>query len=389
MEDFMEAPEIKDLLEKYKHGTITEEELAILETWYLQWRPEPADISSEELESLKAEVWRSLHLEEAPPRPGRRWKQLAAAAAVFLFLASTLYLLITRQAKGPGGTATPAPQNLAAEFKPGSNRATLPLSNGRQIVLKEAQNGKLAEDASVAINKATDGELVYDRAKQQNGVLPVLNTLSTPRGGQYHLTLSDGTEVWLNAASSITYPVAFNGKERSVTVSGEVYFEVAHREEQPFKVHTGMQEIAVLGTHFNVKAYPDDPDISTTLLAGLVRVANTTTGNSGVLKPGQQARMINAGGPVDIRSVHAEEAISWKNGYFLFDNQDIRSIMKIISRWYDVDIEYKGALGDERFGGTFSRTSYMPEILTNLERIGHVHFQLFPGKVVVTTQLQQ
>ncbi|MDR6568780.1 FecR family protein [Chitinophaga ginsengisegetis] len=384
----MQAPEIKELLEKYKKGAITEEELALLETWYLQRLPEPLDVSAEELGRLKNDVWQSLHLQDATPAHGRRWKLLAAAASLLLLVGSALYFLGIAPGKKPRVTEMPASGSLVDEFKPGGNRATLTLSNGQQIVLKEAQNGKLAEDASVAINKTADGELVYDHPKQLPAVAPVLNILSTPRGGQYHLTLSDGTQVWLNAASSISYPVSFNGKERTVTVNGEAYFEVARRDDLPFKVRTGKQTIIVLGTHFNVKAYADDPDISTTLLTGSVKVTNTTSGAAGVLKPGQQARIINTSGLLDIQSVHAENAISWKNGYFLFDNQDIKSIMKIISRWYDVDIEYSGPPGNERFGGTFSRSSNMQEILTNLERIGHVHFKLFPGKVTVTTQVQ-
>lgn len=381
----MQAPEIKELLEKYKKGIITEEELALLETWYLQRLPEPPDIAAGELETVKNEVWQSLQLGDATPAQGRRWK-LPAAAALLLLLGSALYFLGIAPGKKPRPTEAPVSRGLADEFKPGGNRATLTLSNGQQIVLKETQNGQLAEDASVAINKTADGELVYDHPKQPSAAAPVLNILSTPRGGQYHLTLSDGTQVWLNAASSISYPVAFSGKERSVTVSGEAYFEVAHKDGLPFKVRTGKQEIAVLGTHFNVKAYPDDPDISTTLLTGSVKVTGTASGVTGVLKPGQQARLIS--GLLDIRPVNADDAISWKNGYFLFDNQDIKSIMKIISRWYDVDIEYNGPAGNERFGGTFSRSSNMQEILTNLERIGHVHFKLFPGKVTVTTSIQ-
>jgi ferric-dicitrate binding protein FerR (iron transport regulator) len=384
----MQAPQIKELLEKYRNGVITDEELALLETWYLQWHPEPLDVSAEELETLKNEVWESLHLQEEAPAPRRRWKQLAAAAVVLLCLGTGLYYLSIVPGRQRGVTETPSVAGQVNEFKPGGNRATLTLSSGQQIVLTAAQNGKLAEDASVAISKTADGELVYDRPKQAAEGALVMNTLSSPRGGQYHLTLSDGTKVWLNAASSITYPVAFNRQERSVTVSGEAYFEVARRDGVPFKVHTVKQEIAVLGTHFNVKAYPDDPDISTTLLSGSVKVTNTASGTAGVLKPGQQARTLSSGGQLDIRPVHAEDVISWKNGYFLFDDQDISSIMKIISRWYDVDIEYKGPLSNERFGGTFSRASNMPEILTNLERIGHVHFELFPGKVVVTTQVQ-
>ncbi|SDH35729.1 FecR family protein [Chitinophaga filiformis] len=382
----MQAPEIKELLEKYKKGVITDEELALLETCYLQWRPEPLDVSAEELETLKSEVWQSLHLQDAAPVRRHRLKRLAAAAAVLLLLGISLYYLVVGSGRKPDTTKMLATRNQADEFKPGGNRATLTLSNGQQIILTDAQNGKLAEDASVAINKTGDGELVYGHPQKQAVTAPTLNTLSSPRGGQYHLTLSDGTQVWLNAASSITYPVAFNGKERSVTVNGEAYFEVAQQEGLPFRVHTTKQEITVLGTHFNVKAYPDDPDISTTLLTGSVKVTNTTSGIAGVLKPGQQARTMHSGKQLDILPVHAEDAISWKNGYFLFDDQDITSIMKIISRWYDVDIEYKGPLSNERFGGTFSRASYMPEILTNLERIGHVHFELFPGKVIVTTQ---
>ncbi len=391
----MQVKEIKELLEKYRKGTITPDELVILESWYLQWRPEPLDISRQELESLKVEVWQSMGLDATiaatPTAPVRSrllpyWKQLAAAAAVLLLLASAIYFLGARNVKAP---AAPAPETLADAFKPGGNRATLTLSNGQQIVLKEAQNGKLAEDASVAINKAADGELVYGHSTKGEDEMYVLNTLATPRGGQYHITLSDGTQVWLNAASSITYPVAFKGPERSVTVTGEAYFEVAPRQDKPFKVHTSKQDIVVLGTHFNVKAYSDDPDIRTTLLSGSVKVTNTTSGSASVLKPGQEASMSYTGGQLNISSVNAEEAVLWKNGYFLFDNQDIKSIMRIISRWYDVDIEYKGNLGDERFGGTFSRTSYMPEILGNLERIGHVHFQLSPGKVVVSTQIQE
>ncbi|NLR78433.1 FecR family protein [Chitinophaga eiseniae] len=384
----MQTPDIRELLEKYKKGIITEQEMALLEIWYIERRREPLDVSDGQIETLKNEVWQSLQLEDSAPAYGHRWKSLAAAAAVLLLLAGTAYFLAIAPGKKRNYTTIAANQDSAIEYKPGSNRATLTLSNGQQIVLKEAHNGKLTEDASVAINKTDDGELVYSHSKQSSAAVPALNILSTPRGGQYHLTLSDGSQVWLNAASSISYPVAFNAKERIVTVSGEAYFEVAPRDGQPFKIHTGKQEIVVLGTHFNVKAYPDDPEISTTLLTGSVKVTNTISGATGVLKPGQQARIINNSGGLDIQPVHPDDAISWKNGYFLFDNQDIKSIMKIISRWYDVDIEYREPPGSERFGGTFSRSSNMQEILTNLERIGHVHFKLFPGKVTVTTPVQ-
>jgi transmembrane sensor len=371
---------IKNLLAKYKAGTISAEEMVLLETWYLQWNPEKQDLSEEELLAIKDEVWRSV----APRRQftlKHTWPRVAAAASLLLVISLSAYFL---SHKTPAVKPTQSIAVQKPDFKPGGNKAMLILADGRQIVLKDAAAGKLAEQGAVVINKTAEGKIIYGAlAGNTRAKTPAFNTMTTPRGGQYQLTLADGTKVWLNAASSITFPVAFAGAERKVVVNGEAYFEVAHDARKPFIVSTGNQEITVLGTHFNVKAYDDDAGISTTLLAGSIRIKNLTSGRADLLSPGQQAKIYRNKNDINIKTVNTEDAISWKNGYFLFDNQEIKSIMKIMSRWYDVDVEYKNSNKHDRFGGTFSRSANMSEILNNLERVGNVHFKMEAKKVIV------
>lgn len=382
----MERSSIPTLLEKYKNGTITPEELAMLEDWYLHWQPEPMEVAAEELAQLKVEVWQSLQLGAVHKRvvPWRAW---AAAAAMLVLLVGAGFYMMHRSSSKPAVAVLPPPAGLP---QPGGNRAILTLSNGRQILLEKNGKGVVAQDADATIRQAGDGQIAYDRntsGKQAAGA-PGLNTLSTPRGGQYHLLLADGTGVWLNAGSSITYPVNFDPSERKVIVTGEVYFEVAQHTGQPFRVLAGKAEIAVLGTRFNVKAYPDDPDIRTTLLSGSVKMINQSRGNASVLRPGQQGVLANNGNEISVSTVRAEDAISWKNGYFLFDSMDLPNIMKLIGRWYDVDVAYRSQLNHETFGGTFSRNAQLSDILGNLERLGKVHFEVLPGKVVVTDRIR-
>ncbi len=196
--------------------------------------------------------------------------------------------------------------------------------------------------------------------------------------------MADGSKVWLNAASSITFPTEFTGSERVVKVSGEAYFEVAHNKTLPFKVITGQQEIKVLGTHFNVKSYDDDTNISTTLLEGSVKIKDLSSGASGMLLPGQQAKLNKGSRKIAIVPANIDEVIAWKNGYFMFDNQKITSIMKSMSRWYDVEVEYIKPDNNERFGGTFSRSSNMVDILNSLQSLGKVRFKIANRKIIVS-----
>ena len=202
------------------------------------------------------------------------------------------------------------------------------------------------------------------------------HTLYVPRGGQYKVKLPDGTKVWMNSESTLYFPITSNGKDRQVRLTGEAYFEVAHNKRLPFKVQTGDQLVSVLGTHFNVKGYPEDADIATTLLQGSVRISKLSTGQAKMLLPGQQSNLKQSRKDIDISYVKTDQAIAWKNGYFLFDNQDIKSVMKTISRWYNVDVTYSKNLGNDRFGGTFSRNANLSELLTNLQELGGVRFQI-------------
>lgn len=373
---------IQDLLQKYRNGSINSEELALLETWYLQWQPEDLDVSYEELLAVKEEVWQVVApLQEKTTRI-RLWPGIAAAASLLLLLSASTYYLLRTQIKKPEAAIVNSP---ATDIKPGSNKALLTLSNGKQIALTDVQNGTIANQGSVIISKKANGQLVYGTSNTGSTADEILyNTITTSRGGQYQVVLSDGTQVWMNAESSITYPVRFLHEERKVVASGEVYFEIAHNENKPFKVMSANQEITVLGTRFNVNAYSDETAISTTLLTGSIKIRNLTSGKSSLLIPGQQSTIIKDKDQISIKTVNAEAAISWKNGYFQFDNQDIQSIMKTMSRWYDVDIEYNYHNKSERFGGTFSRSSNLSEILHNLEQVGHIHFNIQAKKITVT-----
>lgn len=375
---------IQELLQKYRDGSINSEELALLETWYLQWQPEDLDLSHEELLAVKDEVWLSVAPIPAKTTHIKLWPAIAAAASLLLLLSVSAYYLL----QGPTKKDNPDQgivNNQIHDFKPGGNKALLTLSNGKQIVLTDTKNGKVADQGSVTIRKNANGQLVYDASNTGNTAGEILyNTMTTARGGQYQITLSDGTQVWLNAESSITYPVAFPHGERKVVVNGEAYFEIARNENKPFKVLTANQEVTVLGTRFNVNGYADETGINTTLLSGSIKIRNLSSGKSSLLSPGQQSRIVKDKDPIIIKTVNAEDAISWKNGYFLFDNQDIKSIMKTMSRWYDVDIEYNHYNKNERFGGTFSRASNISEILHNLEQIGHIHFNIQAKKIIVT-----
>lgn len=381
----MKNADIPALLDKYKTGTITPEELDVLEDWYLNWQPEQTEITDEELQALKDEVWQSLYIPQGKNTRIRLWPGMAAAASLLLLIAATAYFFYPTSKMSMSAQVTT--HHIKNDAAPGGNKALLTLANGQQVVLSDAADGKIAEQGATTINKTKNGQLIYqsqDNLSSNAFVPTIYNTLTTPRGGQYHIVLSDGTQVWLNAASTLTYPVSFTNGERKVVAQGEVYFEVARNEKKPFKVSLGNQEITVLGTSFNVQGYADDTCISTTLLTGSIRIYNVTTGQSGLLRPGQEARLGKKPAQLSIRNVNTENAVSWKEGYFVFDNEDIQSIMKTMSRWYDVDVEYKNYNNQDRYGGTFSRSSNMSDILRNLEQVGHVHFETQSDKIIVT-----
>ncbi|MEN0055646.1 MAG: FecR family protein, partial [Mucilaginibacter sp.] len=276
----MTTQESKDLLKKYAEGKCTQEEEAWVESWYNEISDSGSAPSPEEIDTAYATVRANL------PRPARtigRRLNLSIAACILLCASVAAYFIFRQISPNPENEITMVKH---VDLPPGSNKATLTLGNGQRINLTQAANGKMAQQGNAAINKTAEGRLVYVSNGRESNTI-IYNTTTTPRGGEYHLTLADGTNIWLNAASSITYPTTFKGHDRTVSITGEVYFEVAHDQHKPFKVITRGQTVEVLGTHFNVNAYEDDPLIKTTLFEGAVKVNRAA--QSAILNPGEQA----------------------------------------------------------------------------------------------------
>ena len=343
-------------------------------------------MSLEVLARLKSTLADRHQAAEVPVvQPLRRtlWRQpwLAAAACMILLLGTGAYFLLQQKTGSPK-----APEALAARpardtLAPAANKAVLILSTGKQINLDNAQAGRLATDAHAVINKSADGKLEYALAATGGPAAePAYNTLTTPRGGKYDLTLSDGTRVSLNAASSIRYPSAFTGKSRDVEITGEVYFEVMHDAGKPFRVAAAGQLIEDLGTRFNVNAYSDEPSLTTTLLEGSVRVS--TKSRSALLTPGQQA-VVRAGQPLRVnREADLDEVMAWQRGLFTFHDADIQTVMRQLSRWYDVDISYEGAVPQRRFSGKIYRNISAQKVADILQ-YKQIHFRIEGRSIIV------
>ncbi|HWW38073.1 FecR family protein [Pedobacter sp.] len=243
------------------------------------------------------------------------------------------------------------------ELAPGGNKATLVLADGRKVSLTDAANGKLAEQAGVSVRKTTDGQLVYETGNPEAQDQDLrYNTISTPAGGEYQVILPDGTHVWLNAASSLKYPVSFaHLKERKVELKGEAYFEVSKLKigmlRLPFIVTSNKQEVEVLGTHFNINSYEESDGVETTLLEGSVKVRRAGVFEK-VIVPGEQSRVNDN---IKVFKVDTANAVAWKNGLFKFDNASIKVVMSQLSRWYDIDVEYAGNIPGNKFNGEIYR----------------------------------
>ena len=306
-----------------------------------------------------------------------RWVKLAAA--VLLFVLPGIYFLKTNRPKPTALAAITKPKQI--DVQPGGNKAILTLGDGSQIVLDSARNGLLAHQGNTKVVKSANGHIAYNTTATGNAA-PIYNTMTTPRGGKYDLQLADGTKVWLNASSSISYPIAFSGTERRVTITGEVYFEVAKNKAMPFKINVnGQEEVQVLGTHFNIMAYSDEASVKTTLLEGSVKIIKNKM--TGMLKPGQQAQLATDGKLSITDDTDINAVMAWKNGQTLFVNEDIKTIMRRVSRWYDIDVEYQGDMPGRLFTGGISRESNLSVLLKVLE-LNKIHFKMIGKKLIVS-----
>ncbi len=316
------------------------------------------------------------------------WRRTAAAVLILALGALSTYLLMKEDRPKEYVSGTSLKQT---DVMPGGNKAVLTLAGGQSIRLSDTGNGKVAAQGNVNILKKGQGLLSYQvnpqTAKEQNKSMLQYNTLTTPRGGQYRLTLSDGTRVWLNAASSIRYPTAFSTEKRIVEISGEAFFEVAKDASKPFIVKKGDLEIKVLGTAFNVNTYDNESALKVTLLEGSVKVAAGDQ-QSALLKPGQQA-MINASSAKGVLKLvaHAdiEKVVAWKNGLFVFHNDDLGSIMRKLGRWYDVEVSYEdNNMISSHFTGAIRRQVTLSEVLKMLELAGGARFKIAGRKIIVS-----
>ncbi|GGH64305.1 ferric-dicitrate binding protein FerR (iron transport regulator) [Filimonas zeae] len=383
-------PEKKELLyyyqlaAKWENRTITAAEMQELEAWYQQNQDHPVIIPAELAVSEEAhqtqllhKIYQQAHLHQAEATPVKRlpqrWRWVAAASV--LVLATGGYFWFK-------GNPTPAPQVAVAPAKdiaPGKEGAILTLADGSTVVLDSLQNGWGTTQQSANI-QLQNGQLKYEAQAGASAAI-AYNTLSTPRGRQFSIALPDGSRVWLNAASSITFPTSFTGNERLVSVTGEAYLEVAGSAKSPFRVRINDKTtVEVLGTSFNINAYDDEPVIATTLLAGRVRV--NTEARAALLKPGQQAQ-ITPQSALTVKQADVAAVTAWKDGHFIFSNTELKELMRQLERWYDIEVAYKPGVEQIMFSGDMQRSLTLMQVIKGLDNMG-ARFKLDGRKLLVT-----
>ena len=348
----MNPTDFKELLHKYNSGICSEDEKLLIESWYNEFNSaRPLALSDDQIENimaLKPPVLTVIH-----KRSVGRWISIAAAVLIIATSAVYFYLRQFPVVETEVG-------KVQQDVNPGTDKATLLLAGGERIILSDVKQGILKNEANTVVRKTAAGHVVYSAAENNTDAPVVFNTMLVPKGGQYHLTLNDGTQIWLNSNSSITFPTRFAGNERRVEVTGEAYFEVAHEASKPFKVLSKGQMIEVLGTHFNLNAYDDEPSVKTTLLQGSVKV--TVSGKSEMLKPGEQAVFKDKS--LTVNNPDLEVVMAWHDGDFVFKKQTVEEIMRTVSRWYDIDVDYQHYSPDNQtFTGVLSRSKSLSSVL--------------------------
>jgi ferric-dicitrate binding protein FerR (iron transport regulator) len=367
--------ECRWLLHYLEHTSGTELRDYMMERFRQQGYSAPdRDLSEKLLSDIHQRIQPAV--QSAPVVPMfRRWRNIAAAAVLAgVVAAGVIYLQ-------PAGKEAQVAQELPAaeqDVAPGGNKARLVLGNGQSVMLDQAADGLITGSNGEQVHKE-DAGLVYGPAGSAGA-----NTLITPNGGQYRVQLADGTRVWLNAASSLQYPAAFTGSDRTVTLTGEAYFEVAKDAARPFFVKMNGMTVQVLGTHFNINAYAEEKHFTTTLLEGAVRVVAGQQRMT--LAPGQQSTLEQRSGLLQRGSGDAEDAVAWKNGLFNFRNAELAAVMRDISRWYDVEVVYGEGMDEKaHVTGAMRRQEYLSQALKILELTADLHFEV-QGKTVTVSK---
>ncbi|MNK28393.1 fec operon regulator FecR [compost metagenome] len=375
----MRDEEIIALLEKHKTDELSPDEKILLESWYIkQARDSKYDITNRDLDINLQQISKVLPLKQ---RHTYNIKLSKFSAAAIILVAGLGFYFAKKQRIIEPATAIRNNYPITA----GKNSATLSLAGGKSITLSDTKTGviigkDLRYNDSTAIILATSS-LNTSTGRNSGSLSNVeMAKVSTPRGGTYQVVLPDGTRVWLNAASSLSFPTKFDGHTRIVSLKGEAYFEVAHNKSMPFRVKSIRQEIEVLGTHFNINSYSDEIAVKTTLLEGSVRIITASQAHKIILKPGQQALVEDN---IKVADVNIESATAWKNGEFMFRNESLESIMRAISRWYNVEIVYQTDPSKKAVWGTITKYSKVSEVLEMITLTGAASFKIEGNKIIV------
>lgn len=372
--------EFADLYRKFLEGQCTEEEkerLLALQN-QMDFEDDDSQLTPEE-RAIKLETFSRINKTLTTRRLRRKlWYYLAAASV--LLLACALWLFNDQSPTRPPVTANTIMNTDTVQSgppKPGGQAAILTLGDGSQVRLDKVQAGDLTSKGASFVQKVTNGHLVYNNHE----AAVTFNTITVPRGNLFRLTLPDGTEVWLNADTRLVFPTRFTGSERLVELQGEAYFEVAKNKTMPFRVKANGTMVEVLGTHFNVSAYPDEQQVKTTLLEGSVKLSNHFT--KAVIKPGQEGSLDQNSHKIKVAKARGLEAIAWKDGYFIFHDESLVNIMKRAERWYDVDVEFQGDVTGYQFGGSLSKYQDISELLHIIELTKTVHYKIEGRRITI------
>lgn len=383
----MDSGQAKQLLTRYLNGECSPQEQEWVEQWYQALESTgDFELSESEKKMLGIRMMENLErrIQFAPVVPislsSRNYsKYWWVAAAVVLAFISTTWIWISRSNSIP----QQAPIVMVADSikAPDAVRATITLSNGQQILLDSLLAGNSANDHGIKMVRLASGEIVYQVNGSEIDETLLMNTMNNPRGSRVAtLVLADGTKVWLNAESTVTYPIAFKGNERRVSITGEAYFEVAKAAGKPFYVVHNNNEVKVLGTHFNVNTYQEEKEVAVTLLEGSVSV--TTGSANSTLLPGQQALLNNI---IKVKSnVDTEQVMAWKNGLFHFEKASLQKVLSEVGRWYDMEVKFEGTPPDMQFGGEIPRSSSLGQVLKILEE-SDVQFRV-SGKTIIVNK---
>lgn len=388
----------RDLLARYIRGECNAEELEQVRQFLFQpeWQQALEELLDEDFAQFRStdvvqgesQAWNQRFQEKYMPlhtdQPVVRrigWYRYAAAIAIFVI--STTILVIRMSTQQPV-------EHLAQngdKVLPGSDKAILKLSDGNTLSLSDVTEGKLTEQGGVEIEKTTAGEIIYRVGTKTTQASKTYNSVVTPNGGQYRIILPDGSTAWLNAASSLTYPVCFAANERRVKMTGEVYFEIAkvkrvdNDRNVPFFVETDKQEIAVLGTKFNVNAYQNEPYLRTALVEGSVKVTSVANGQSVFLEPGQQALLSD---DLLVKPADLNQQLGWQRGDFVFKGETLAAVLRQISRWYDVEVECPPHLGKLRFAGIVSRAKPLSAVIKIMKSTNDINLTIHERRLIVT-----